>query len=177
MKQNFTIRQSARLEDDHERYCSAAYRQATPAASVSRAWSRSAAINSACAIGRVDCDPPPSHRSRCRYVAVTPACRNRVQLANPIRGYAVEFGVIAAKGQASIDRCCCGCKLTSQYRPWRGSCLQNIPRNTPSLTPKLLPHNASILPMLSNCITTRTGLPRCAISVTSHIRFQLQEAW
>jgi hypothetical protein len=62
-------------------------------------------------------------------------CRNRMQRANAIRGYAAEFGVIAAKAQASIDPCCSGCTLT------------------------------------------RAGLPRCAIWVTSHIQFELQEAW
>ena len=30
--------------------------------------------------------------------------RNRTQLANAIRGYAAEFGLIAAKGMSNIER-------------------------------------------------------------------------
>ena len=59
--------------------------------------------------------------------------RQRTQLANAIRGYAAEFGLIAPKG-IWPDRAVAGADQSrmTRCRLWRGSCLRCRPRNTPS---------------------------------------------
>ena len=55
--------------------------------------------------------------------------RNRTQLTNAIRGYAMEFGLIAAKGLDKIEPLLDALARTRRCRPWRGSCLRPTPRN------------------------------------------------
>jgi transposase len=61
--------------------------------------------------------------------------RQRTQLANAIRGYATEFGLVAPKGSAGSSRCWSGSKRMRHCRLWPGSCLQCRPRNTRSCRP------------------------------------------
>ena len=66
-----------------------------------------------------------------------PADPQRTQLANAIRGYAAEFGLIAATGIAGSSRCWSGSKRTTRCRRWPASSSSSMPRNTPSCRPGL----------------------------------------
>ena len=55
--------------------------------------------------------------------------RRRTQLTNAIRGYAAEFGLIAAKGLDRSSRCWRASRRTRRCPGWRRSCLRRMRRN------------------------------------------------
>ena len=58
--------------------------------------------------------------------------RRRTQLSNAIRGYAAEFGLVAAKGLDKIEPLLARIAAEARCRSWRRSCLPHMARNMPS---------------------------------------------
>ena len=61
--------------------------------------------------------------------------RNRTQLANAIRGYAAEFGLVPPRA-GQVEPLLCGMRADESLPTWRANCSPCRPRNTPSSRPR-----------------------------------------